>query len=190
MDLPILFWIAFYIWIGAEFVLSVQNKIKQKNSSTLKRDKGSFWLIIIGIWVGAYVSFQIHFNHVARIAPGNVLLYIGVILMVFGVLFRFYAIRILGRHFNLAVQVDDEQTIVQAGPYKTIRHPSYTGSLFTLIGFGIALNSWLALLVMFVVFSVIYGYRIKIEELVLVEHFGEAYEDYRKHTWRILPYIW
>jgi protein-S-isoprenylcysteine O-methyltransferase Ste14 len=190
LDLPILFWIAFYLWIGSEFAIAIRTKKKRKNISATKRDKGSYWLIIFGVWLGSFFSFQFHFLHWGWMGSGKILSYLGIFLMIFGVFFRLLAIRTLGRHFNLAVEVDKEQTIVQTGPYKYIRHPSYTGAFFTLIGLGIALNSWVAILLLFLMFWIMYGYRIRIEEQALLEHFQTEYERYQKRTWRILPFIW
>ncbi len=190
MDLPVLFWIAFYLWIASEFGIAIRTKKTRKNVSASTRDKGSLWVILIGIWVGSFVAFQFHFFHWGWLGSGKVISDIGIILMMFGVFFRLWAIRTLGRHFNLAVAVDAEQTIVQTGTYKYIRHPSYTGSFFTLLGLGLALNSWLAVVLLLGIFGITYGYRIRVEEKALSEHFKNDYDAYKKCTWRILPFIW
>jgi protein-S-isoprenylcysteine O-methyltransferase len=51
---------------------------------------------------------------------------------------------ILGRFFTFDVAVQSGQTVVDAGPYRYIRHPSYAGAL-TLVGLGQALGNWAGL---------------------------------------------
>src|SRR5207244_13315742 len=54
---------------------------------------------------------------------------IGIFLMFLGVLVRQYAIAILGRFSSLTVQIAEDHMVVEKGPYRLIRHPSYTGIL-------------------------------------------------------------
>ena len=75
------------------------------------------------------------------------------------------------------------------GPYKLIRHPSYTGGLLILIGLGLALQSWGAVLITLLILSLAYGYRIHVEEKLLVTELGDEYIDYMKRTKRLIPYI-
>ncbi|MFZ4464869.1 MAG: methyltransferase family protein, partial [Bacteroidales bacterium] len=73
---------------------------------------------------------------------------------------------------------------MQSGLYKFLRHPSYTGSLISFLGFGLSLNNWLSLFIVFlpVLFSIIH--RINIEEKLLTERFGKQYSDYIAGTKR------
>ncbi|WCK54491.1 isoprenylcysteine carboxylmethyltransferase family protein [Aneurinibacillus sp. Ricciae_BoGa-3] len=188
MDIGIPFWIAFYIWIGSEFIIAIRNKRMRGTITASKKDKGSLFIILVGIWLGSAIAFQLHFFHLGWV--GQSIANIGTIMMIAGVAFRLWAIRILGKHFSLAVSVDDNHTMIEKGPYKYIRHPSYTGTLVTLIGLGLGLNSWLASCVLLVIFAIIYGYRIKVEEAALAAQFQRAYEEYRKRTWRLIPFLY
>lgn len=76
------------------------------------------------------------------------------------------------------------QTIVQNGPYRWVRHPAYTGSILTLIGFALGLTL-IASLVILVICFVGFLYRIQVEEKALVEVFGKEYQEYMQRTWRL-----
>jgi protein-S-isoprenylcysteine O-methyltransferase Ste14 len=76
-----------------------------------------------------------------------------------------------------------------SGPYRLIRHPSYTGVLIFLAGMGVALQSWAAILANIVIFSLAYGYRIFVEETVLIRELGTSYVEYMKKTKRVIPKI-
>ena len=68
--------------------------------------------------------------------------FLGIALMWAGIAFRYYAMRVLGRYFTFQVDVHSGQTVIEAGPYHYIRHPSYTGALITVLGLGLALGNW------------------------------------------------
>jgi Putative protein-S-isoprenylcysteine methyltransferase len=115
--------------------------------------------------------------------------YLGIAAMAAGIVFRQWAIAVLGRFFSGVIGVQDQQKVVKSGPYRWIRHPSYTGVLIFIVGMGLALQSWAAVLANIAVFAIAYGSRIYIEEKVLVRELGEDYVEYRKHTKRVIPYL-
>ena len=107
-----------------------------------------------------------------------------------GVIFRFIAIKQLGRFFTVNVTIRNDHQLIQSGLYKYLRHPSYCGSLISFLGFGISLNNWLSIIFIIIPYSLAVMYRIKVEEKVLTEQFGKQYLDYKKHTKRIIPFIY
>lgn len=115
--------------------------------------------------------------------------YPGIFLMVIGILVRQWAIIILGRSFTLAISVQKNQKVVDYGPYRFIRHPSYLGMFLTVIGIGVALRSWGGILVILVLFGLAIGYRIHIEEKFLVSELGDDYIQYMKRTKRLIPFV-
>jgi protein-S-isoprenylcysteine O-methyltransferase Ste14 len=117
----------------------------------------------------------------------NDLQYIGLAITVFGIGFRAWAVLTLGRFFTMTVMITSNQTVVSSGPYRWLRHPAYTGSILTLIGFPLALGTWVGAL--FVLLLTVSGflYRVRVEEQALLEAIGGEYADYMKHTWRFFP---
>ncbi len=78
--------------------------------------------------------------------------------------------------------------LVTTGFYLYIRHPSYLGAMLGAIGWVLVFRSALglipcALLIPFFFFIV------PAEEALLHNEFGAAYDEYRKRTWRLIPYI-
>ena len=106
-----------------------------------------------------------------------------------GVLVRQWAIAVLGRFFSLTVRVAEGHPVVERGPYRLVRHPSYTGVLITFIGLGMAVQSWGGLLVLLAVFGFSYGYRIRVEEKALISELGQDYVSYMKRTKRLIPFL-
>jgi len=115
--------------------------------------------------------------------------YAGIFLMFLGVLVRQYAIAILGRFFSLSVQIAEDHQVVDKGPYRLVRHPSYTGILITFTGLGLAVQSLGAVLVLLLFFGISFGYRMSVEERTLLSGLGSDYASYMKRTKRLIPFI-
>jgi protein-S-isoprenylcysteine O-methyltransferase Ste14 len=116
--------------------------------------------------------------------------YGGIVLMLMGMVIRQWAMAALGRYFSPVLGVQQKQTVVDTGPYRFVRHPSYTGVLLIQVGLGLALQSWGAVLIAVVLFGLAFGYRMRVEEKVLVAELGENYTSYKSRTKkRLIPFI-
>jgi protein-S-isoprenylcysteine O-methyltransferase Ste14 len=114
----------------------------------------------------------------------------GAVLVLVGVAFRFWAIHALGRFFTTRVTILEGHRIVRAGPYRVLRHPSYTGMLVALVGFGVALDGWPAILALAFVPLAGLLVRIHVEEHALERRFGDEYRRYAAETRRLVPGVW
>jgi protein-S-isoprenylcysteine O-methyltransferase Ste14 len=186
----ILFSVVYYAWICCEIIGSmiIPRLWQQRSGVKLERkDRWSGWIMITGVIASIFVAFFFSQEKIAML-PGWTF-YPGIALMIGGIVLRQWSIAILGKFFSMLVSVQEGQSIIREGPYRFIRHPSYTGALLTLSGIGLAIQSWGALLVLLVIFCIVYGYRIHIEEKALVLHLGEEYIAYRQTTKMLIPYI-
>lgn len=103
---------------------------------------------------------------------------------------RWWAIRVLGRFFTVDVATATDQRVVQEGPYRWVRHPSYTGLLLQFAGVGLALNNVLSWLILLGPVTASLMYRIQREEAVLRAHLGAAYVEYCGRTRRLAPGVY
>ena len=144
-------------------------------------------MIIFTVFVSIILAFSFGYAGIGELPDWA--FYLGIFLMFPGILVRQWAIAVLGRFFSLTVLVAEDHRVVEKGPYRLVRHPSYTGVLITFIGLGLVVQSWGALLVLLGVFSLSFGYRMRVEEKTLVSELGENYANYMKRTKRIIPYL-
>ncbi len=114
---------------------------------------------------------------------------LGIGLILIGTGLRAYAIRVLGRYFVITVAVGSDQRVVEHGPYRLIRHPSYTGALLALLGIALALTNWASLAAIILCNAVGFGYRVLVEERVLSHALGQSYIAYMRRTRRLIPYL-
>ena len=114
----------------------------------------------------------------------------GLIVMWLGLAIRVWAVAALGRAFRTTVEVDPDQRIVSSGPYRWVRHPSYTGLLLIVAGLGLAARNWLALATCVALPLAAVLRRIHVEEAELTRVLGQPYRDYEARTKRLIPGLW
>lgn len=184
----IIFWSTYALWVVLETIGSITKRSSDRSKA---RDRGSYRLLMLLMWLGLAVGFTLSFAlpQAAIMHKRTSVFFVGITLMLAGLAFRFYAMRVLGRFFTYDVAVQTGQTIVEAGPYRHIRHPSYTGALITLVGLGLALGNWAALFTILACMGIAYAYRITVEEAALVAALGEPYKQYMRRTQRLVPFL-
>jgi protein-S-isoprenylcysteine O-methyltransferase Ste14 len=128
----------------------VTGRSRKSADPTKARDHGSYWFLIAMIWAGLALGFTFCFGVQQAAIPWmrTEFFLVGIALMWAGIAFRYYAMRVLGRYFTFQVDVHSGQTVIEAGPYRYIRHPAYTGALITVLGLGLVLGNWASMLAM------------------------------------------
>jgi protein-S-isoprenylcysteine O-methyltransferase Ste14 len=115
---------------------------------------------------------------------------LGLVMLVGGGWLRNSAAQALGRHFTVALSLCDDHELVLVGPYRWLRHPSYTALLLVALGTAAMVRSPLAVVVALVVWLPSALMRIRSEECVLRNRFGEAYSEYSRSSWYLVPWIY
>ncbi len=157
--------------------------------TTTRADRGTYWTIVIAQALAVVLGLA------ARIAapwadlPAWVWV-VGLVAMVVGTVLRLWAVRALGDQFRRVVAVTPDQRVVTSGPYRWVRHPSYTGALLIFGGFGLALANALSLVVLVVLPGLAYLRRIRVEEAELESVLGERYLAYARGRARLVPSVW
>jgi protein-S-isoprenylcysteine O-methyltransferase Ste14 len=183
-----IFEIIWICWLLSEILLN--RLVRSKNTNSKELDKNSLSLIWIAIIVSMTLGVLSAIYLAAPIINANVLLYLGSMLIIIGMIIRFIAIRTLGKFFTVNLAIHGDQNLIKAGLYKYIRHPSYTGSLLSFVGFSLSLNNWISLIIILVPILVTFINRINIEEKLLQKQFGDEYSDYKNRTKRLIPMIY
>jgi protein-S-isoprenylcysteine O-methyltransferase Ste14 len=182
------FWVVFYVWIGAELWLG--SRRRRLPSGAADHDSGSKSWLIGSIWSTVAVGMGLAFAFpAAAVQSGRTGVFIaGLFLMVAGMTLRWYSIWVLGVSFTCDVATRPGQKVVQSGPYRWMRHPSYTGGLLTVLGVLVCCVN-LASLAAFILAVAGYAHRIRIEERALVTDLGAPYRDYMGRTKRLVPFL-
>jgi protein-S-isoprenylcysteine O-methyltransferase len=165
--------------------------LRRAKSGTSNCDRGSLrrlWLVTLASIIGAFVSTRV--LPWAALPSRDALLALGLSLFLVGMLLRWYAIVYLGRLFTVDVAIAADHRLIDSGPYRFVRHPSYTGLLLGYLGLGVALANWVALVVISVPTTIALLARMRIEESALTASLGQTYRRYAERTARLVPFLY
>lgn len=187
-ELRWLFWASYAAWLLIELAIWSRDRAKVQGR---REDRFSMIAIAVSITFGIALAFRAAWVSAAAI-PGPPLALVGggIALIWAGIAFRLWAVRTLGRFFRVTVTVQDDHRLVDDGPYRRLRNPSYTGALVTMAGVGLAMGNWLSLAAMVLIPMLGFAWRIRVEEASLAARFGADYQAYRARRWPLVPPLW
>ncbi|HEX2347130.1 MAG TPA: isoprenylcysteine carboxylmethyltransferase family protein [Ktedonobacterales bacterium] len=185
--------VSLLIWRVMEGVVDFRS-FRRLRAGARRQDRGSQALLIITITLGAALGVVAAYRVpgatiTTNVVGRDILFWLGVALIYAGITFRLYAIHTLGAYFTTAVAIAPQQTVIDSGPYRLIRHPAYTGVLIILLGFALTCTNWLSLLLIPAGALLGLGYRMRVEERTLQEQLGKPYQEYMRHTKRLIPFV-
>lgn len=172
-------------YLFSEILLTVT---RRSRSDGVRQDKSTLrvlWVIIL-VCVMASVATALYWRSAALPNPKLCAL-LGLIFFVGGLALRWWAIIVLGRFFTVDVQIAKDHQLVERGPFRLLRHPSYTGVLLAFLGFGLSLANWAALIILMVPITLALLHRINVEEQALSNALGNSYRSYMQRTKRLIP---
>lgn len=175
------------IWAASEFWIGWRRR-----SADRSRDAGTLLILLLTIYACIGLAVWVAFTGLGRF-PLELripLFWTGMAMMAAGMLFRWWSVRALAQYFTVDVAIHPDHRLIRKGPYRLLRHPSYTGALTTFYGFALALGNGWSLLVVVIPVTIAFLWRIRIEERVLAQAFPEQYAAYARETKRLIPYVW
>src|SRR4051812_12416278 len=175
-----LVWLAGW-WLGA-----------LKSARTVARaSPGSQLTYSIFTWIGAALLF---FNAVrggifsAALYPSSpIVAWTGVALVVIGLSYAVWARLHLGKLWSARVTLKTEHRIIKTGSYTITRHPIYTGMLLALVG-TVLVRDTVVGLIGFALITTGFVLKLRQEERMLTEHFGDDYRVYRQEVPALIPH--
>ena len=125
----------------------------------------------------------------ARWLPAsNLVAPIGLVIQVSSMLLDVWAMRCLGRNWSGAVAIKVDHQLIRTGPYRLIRHPIYTAMIGMYLGTAVVSGEVHGLLAVGVA-VLAYWRKTRMEERGLLETFGQAYADYKRESWALIPWV-
>jgi len=177
------------VYLISELLLTVTRRSHSRTGQ--KQDRSTLGMIWLVIAVSIMASVFVAQNFPAAALPhGPMFAFAGVVLFVAGLLLRWWAIITLGRFFTVDVTIEKDHELVERGPFRMVRHPSYTGVLLAFAGLGLSLRNWAALFVILVPIGVAFIYRMNVEEDALSHALGRRYANYMKRTKRLVHFVY
>lgn len=184
----VLFWVSIFVGFVIPFLDFIRRTRRNAASMKNKPGKDVSTLSNVAIIPVAVIAILLGYARIGTlphwlVSPGLATFLLGMGLTV-------WAYRTLGRFFSLEVQAQTDHRVVEAGPYRLVRHPGYAGVILGFVGLGLAVQSWVSLLLLLVATTAALAYRIRVEETFMFAELGDRYALYMARTKRLVPFVW
>jgi len=178
-----------YLIMGVFFRFGREAK---KIKTTEKDKKSTPFIGIVYVFniVILLATFLFERFHAGILFNNSQIAFWGNLIMVLGLFIRIYSVWTLKEFYTRTLIIQPNQRIIESGLYKSIRHPGYLGSIMVWLGAGISSNNYIVLILVTISTVLVYHYRMKNEEKMLIEAFGNDYADYIKRTKRLIPLVY
>jgi protein-S-isoprenylcysteine O-methyltransferase Ste14 len=112
---------------------------------------------------------------------------VGLVVFLSGLALAIWARRSLGRNWGMPMTEKVDPDLVTTGPYRSIRHPIYSGIILAMVGTAIAV-SWYWLLAV-VLLGGYFVYSAVMEERYMAGVFPDTYPAYKRSTKMLVPFV-
>jgi len=164
--------------------------LKRSRDDSVDADDSSLrvlWItIMLAVTAGILASSRIPAAAIAN----RTVFWAGCVLFGLGLVLRWYSIVYLGRFFTVNVAIHSGHEVIDTGPYRFIRHPSYAGALLAFLGLALCLANWWSLVLIMVPVLWAFARRMSVEESALASALGAPYIQYMGRTRRLAPFIY
>ncbi len=113
--------------------------------------------------------------------------YLGIAFFVTGLILLIWIHKALGEHWSMMLKLSDEHKLISSGPYSRVRHPMYTFFYIMVISTALISANLFVGVFGILTWTILYIVRVGDEESMLLEQFGEEYQQYMDRTGRLLP---
>jgi protein-S-isoprenylcysteine O-methyltransferase Ste14 len=96
----------------------------------------------------------------------------------------------LGTNWSITLEVRQKHQLITHGVYRWVRHPMYLSFVIYSIGQALAVPNWIVGPSYGVAMWLIFAFRLRPEERMMQEAFGQEYEAYRAKTACLIPGVW
>jgi protein-S-isoprenylcysteine O-methyltransferase Ste14 len=185
----ILFLGAWVAWIAYWWALSRSVKVNVRRESIGSR-RSYVLALLVAVALLSFPDLPLPFVNARFLPTGSSAVWaaIGAVLVVSGLLFTVWAREHLGRNWSDVVTIKVDHELITSGPYRWVRHPIYTGLLLAFLGQAVAGGEWRGLVAVAIG---LWSFRRKsrVEEGLMREQFGAAYDEYTRHVPALIPFV-
>jgi protein-S-isoprenylcysteine O-methyltransferase Ste14 len=180
----------FGVTMGLWAIVELRQAIRRRPEAT-SADRHSLDVVRLTLFAGIFLAALSRSRFPGATIRGGVWTFaIGFVIAWVGIIVRTWAIASLGRLFTISVMTSADQRVVESGPYRYVRHPSYSGLILILVGAAVMFGNWVGLAAIAVIPTIGLLTRIRVEERAMTKALGTAYRDFADSRKRLIPYIW
>ena len=167
------------------------NKKRKQEKMSERRVTGREIAILVLLWFGGFimpivyaVTDWLDFADYTLPAWAS---WLGVVLLAGGLFIFWRAHADLGLNWSPTLEIRQKHELITRGIYSVIRHPMYASQWLVALAQPLLLHNWIAGFMNLLVFVPFYFLRVKAEEQLMMETFGDQYHAYMQKVGGILP---
>jgi len=182
------------LWILVAVALAIsllQPAYKPFDKSAPQQDRGTAQQIVWSVYISQLVGIveAVYFRY-PQSFEWDWVTTSALIGIVVGLALRVWAVLTLGRYFTWFITVHDDHQVIRSGPFRFIRHPAYCGAWILFISTVLLIHAWFAAVFSLLLQLSAYVRRIRYEEEMMIDKFGDSYETYRSEVKAFVPLLW
>lgn len=187
-----IFTVIYFVGIVAEIIIRAPLNQKRKQEKMTEQritsqEKTLLGLLFTGMFlvpiIYAATNWLDFANYTLPVWAG----WLGVLILA-GAIFVFWRAHAdLGLNWSPSLEIREKHELITRGIYSMIRHPMYASQWLWVIAQPLLLQNWIAGFLNLLVFIPFYFLRVKAEEQLMLEKFGNQYQDYMEKVGAILP---
>lgn len=166
---------------------SLDSKSKVKKGVNLER-----FLVFLNLISMIILPIFVVFNSSLDFAAMNlsdIIRWLSTFIYAINLIFFAWCHASLGKNWSNILEIKKDHQLIKNGPYKKIRHPMYAHFWILIISQGLILDNWIVLVYGLLAWGTLYFLRVRKEENMMMEEFGDQYKEYMKETGRLIPKI-
>jgi protein-S-isoprenylcysteine O-methyltransferase Ste14 len=155
----------------------------------IRRHRRILW-VIFPILLAWFIALPIADRHGVGIVRGQAIRWLGLLLFAVSLLLRIESIRAQGKQFSMHVALQEGHRLSTGGPYRWVRHPAYLSVVGMVLGISLVFGNVFLGLAMTVINAIWLNGRMRDEEMLMFEEFGEEFSRYRERTRKLIPFVY
>ena len=160
---------------------------KVSQSRFTGQEKAILWLLLVGGLVVPILYAATDWLDFANYSLPAWAGWLGVVLTALS-LFVFWRAHVdLGVNWSPTLEIHEKHTLITQGIYRLIRHPMYASQWILVLAQPLLLHNWIAGFINLVTFVPFYFLRVREEEKLMLEQFGDRYESYMQAVGSVFP---
>jgi protein-S-isoprenylcysteine O-methyltransferase len=179
------------LWTAVFIIWAIASAASKQTVGS--RSEGSsriaVWIVAFAWWMLFTRGFGQEPFSVRVYSVTYVTQYVGLSLTVLGLALAVWARWRIGRNWSSLIEMKEGHELMQTGPYRIVRHPIYSGFMLATLGTAIMIGALAGFIAVGLIVAA-WGYKARMEEAVLLEQFGQDYQNYRAKVKGLIPFVW
>ena len=174
----------------AGIILMIKNpELLRKRLNAKEQENEQKWVLLFSglMFIAGFIIAGLNYRY-RWIEMPNVVTIISSILFIIAYILYAEVLR-ENTYLSRTIEVQENQKVIDTGLYGIVRHPMYAVTILLFLTIPLVLGSIISFII-FLIYPIIIGKRIKNEEKVLEKDL-KGYTEYKKKVkYRLIPFVW